>query len=75
MHNIQLHTFKGCQSTVDFRDRLEDLINREELDLEIEMVMVPSPENAEEMGLFGSPTILINGVEFQSERRGPAGFY
>ncbi len=75
MQHIQLRTFKGCQSTVDFRDRLEDLGNREELDLDIEMVIVPSPESAEEMGLFGSPTFLTNGVEFQSERRGPAGFY
>ena len=75
MKKAQLVTFKGCQSTVDFRSELENLIDTENLDVEVEMVLVPSIGRAEEMGLFGSPTILIDGVEIQQERIGPAGFY
>jgi hypothetical protein len=75
MNNIRLITFKGCQSTVDLRSQLENLIERESLDATIEMVFVQSPGRAMEMGLFGSPTILINGIEVQPERRGPAGFF
>lgn len=75
MRNIQLITFKGCQSTIDFRSQLEDLIDRENLDVEVEMILVPTPKKAREKGLFGSPTILIDGLEYQQERRGPAGFY
>ncbi|MGR3178472.1 MAG: hypothetical protein ACUZ8E_10490 [Candidatus Anammoxibacter sp.] len=75
MRKIELVTFKGYQSTVDCHAEIEEMIDSENLDAEAEMVVVPSPEKAEEMGLYGSPTILIDGVEIQQERRGPAGMY
>jgi hypothetical protein len=75
MTNVQLVTFKGCQSTIDFRTQLEKLIEIQELDIELETILVPSPKKAGEMGLFGSPTILIDGVEYQQDRRGVEGFY
>ena len=59
MKHIKLITFKGCQSTVDFHDTLEDLIAEDGLDATVEMVQVPSPEDAEEYGLRGSPTIFV----------------
>lgn len=75
MHTITLITFKGCQSTIDFRNDLEKRIAVGELDAQVEMVLVPSPDSAESMNLYGSPTILLDGAEYQEERRGPAGFY
>jgi hypothetical protein len=75
MQKVSLITFKGCQSTIDFFNQLETRIAEEDLHVEVDMILVPSPERAAAMGLFGSPTILINGAELQQERRGPAGFY
>ncbi len=75
MRKVQLITFKGCQSTVDFRSQLGNLIDTENLDVEVEMIFVPLPKKAEEMGMFGSPTLFIDGLEVQQERRGPAGCY
>jgi hypothetical protein len=75
MKKVSLITFKGCKSTIDLFDQLEARIVEDNLEVEVEMVLVPFPEKAMEMGLFGSPTILINGVELQQERRGPTGFY
>jgi len=72
---VEITTFKGCQPTVDLHTELEDLIEDQRLDIEIALKLVPSPDQAEPMGLFGSPTIRIDGAEFQSERRGQAGFY
>ena len=69
MPTIQLTTFKGCQPTVDFRDELEELIDKEGLDIDLDIVMVPAPESAQEMRLYGSPTIVLDRVEFQAERR------
>jgi len=73
MKKIELLTFKGCQSTVDFMSQLENL--RDDMDIDIQMIIVPSPDYAEKMDLAGSPTIIIDGVEYQKERRGPTGFY
>ena len=75
MKHIKLITFRGCQSTVDFHDALEDAIRDDGLDITVELTQVPSPEVAEEYGLYGSPTILVDGQEYQKARRGPAGFY
>jgi hypothetical protein len=75
MRKIELITFRGWQCTVDFRNQLGELIEGQKLDVEAAMKLVPSPDHAREMGLFGSPTILIDGQEYQQERHGPAGFY
>lgn len=75
MHTIQLITSKGCQSTIDFRNQLEGIICKKNLDIEVKIIMVPTLKKATEMGLYGSPTILIDGLEYQKERRGPPGFY
>jgi hypothetical protein len=74
-HTISLVTFKGCQSTMDFRDVLEALIDARKIFARIEMIVTPSADRAAEFGLYGSPTVLIDGHEYQRERRGPAGFY
>ena len=46
MSKVQLVTFKGRQSTINFRTELENLIETEKLDLEIEMILLPSPAAA-----------------------------
>lgn len=75
MHAITLITFKGCQPTMDFRDQLEALIDRRAIDATVELVVVQSPLDAARFELHGSPTILIDGIEYQRDRHGPAGFY
>jgi hypothetical protein len=75
MSTIQLITFKGCQSTIDFRNKLDIVKLPKRKKLTVEMTIVHSQTRAREMGLYGSPTILIDGLEYQKERRGPPGFY
>jgi len=75
MNTIQLITFKGCQSTIDFRNKLENVRTIKWKYLRVEMKIVLSETIALKEGLYGSPTILIDGIEYQKERRGPPGFY
>ena len=75
MNTVQLITFKGCQSTIDFRNKLENLRTIKEKELSVEMKIVSSHKKAHKEGLYGSPTILVNGIEYQKEGRGPPGFY
>lgn len=72
---VEIIAFKGCESALDLRDQVEDLVDTENLEAEVKLTIVTSRDKAKEMGLFGSPTILIDGQEYQTERRGPAGFY
>ncbi len=75
MKKIDIVTFKGCQSSVNLQMALEKMVQERGLDVEAELVIVPSAGKAEEMNLFGSPTLFIAGNEYQKERRGPAGMY
>lgn len=72
---IEIITFKGCESALDLRDLVEDLINTLNLQMELKLTITASGDTAKETGLYGSPTLLIDGKEYQMERRGPAGFY
>lgn len=72
---IQVLTFKGCQTTVDFIQQLADLAKEKNLDFKIDVITVPTLEKAEEMGLYGSPTVLINGEEYQKNISAKPGFY
>jgi predicted thioredoxin/glutaredoxin len=75
MKTIQVITFKGCQSTIDFLNTLENSRLIKKIKYHIKMTVVPSENISRKAGLYGSPTILINGREYQKERRGPPGFY
>jgi 2-hydroxychromene-2-carboxylate isomerase len=72
---IEIITFKGCESGLDLRDQVEDLVDTQNLEAEVKLTITASRDKAKETGLFGSPTLLIDGQEYQMERRGPAGFY
>ena len=75
MNTVQLITFKGCHSTIDFRNKLENARTMKGKELSVGMTIVSSQKKAHEEGLHGSPTILINGIEYQKDRCGPPGFY
>ena len=75
MKNITVVTFKGCQSAMDFKDELEIQIDENDLSIQVEFSFVPAPEQAEAMGLFGSPTILIEGEVYAKNEQAVPGFY
>lgn len=75
MNYIEIITFKGCQFSVDLRNQLENLICTKNIEIDVKMTIVQMEKKAAEKGLYGAPTILINGNEYQKERRGPPGFY
>ena len=60
---------------MDFEREFEELVEEEGLDVEVFFTLVPTPQDAESKGLFGSPTIKVDGQEIQADRRGPAGFF
>ena len=75
MRKIELLTFKGCQTAIDLSRFMEDLIQKENLDATVETIAVFSPEDAEKIGLYGSPTILVDGEEYQKQPFAQPGFY
>lgn len=61
---IELHYFEGCPSWQVADDRLrEALAAAGHADVTVERVLVATPEQAEELGFCGSPTVLLDGVD------------
>jgi hypothetical protein len=73
MKKIHIVTFDGCGTAKKLIADLENVQESENFDLEV--TVVPSADKAEEMGLYGSPTIYIDGCEYQKNSGSSPGFY
>ncbi len=73
MNRIKIVTFSGCGATTQLLEELQLLQENQPFDLDL--VTVDTPAQAEEMGLYGSPTIYINGIELQKGSNAEPGFY
>ncbi|MEE4243598.1 MAG: hypothetical protein V2I36_19210 [Desulfopila sp.] len=73
MNTVEIVTFDGCRTA---RQLIKDLeAARLKEDFELRVSRVPSADHAAEMGLYGSPTILINNEIYQETGRENPGFY
>ena len=73
--HVRILAYKGCQFTMDLLNAIY-VLNRDHGDcVSSELELVQSLGQARMMGLYGSPTILVDGREYQDWWRGPAGLY
>ena len=73
MKTIQIITFDGCGTAKKLVADLENLQKSKNFTLDVKVV--PSADKAGEMGLYGSPTIYIDGIEYQKDTNSSPGFY
>lgn len=73
MKKIHIITFDGCGTAGKLIADLEDIQNSENFQLDV--TVVTSAEKADEMGLYGSPTIYIDGIQYQKDNNSSPGFY
>ncbi|MBI4468745.1 MAG: hypothetical protein HY650_05410 [Acidobacteria bacterium] len=62
---IRLLYFDGCPSYEHALRDLRDALAETRLAVNIELVQVTSPEEAERLGFLGSPTIQVDGVDLE----------
>jgi hypothetical protein len=75
MRKIEILTFKGCQTAVELAQKLTEMIKDNLLEAEVITTVVPTLEEAQVKGLNGSPTIKIDGEEYQKQIMAKPGFY
>lgn len=73
MKTIEVITFDGCGTAKQLIADLEGLQEKENFNLQVKVV--PSADRAGEMRLYGSPTVYINGHEYQRDENSTPGFY
>ncbi len=70
---VEVITFGGCDTAKTLISELEELKGQETFELVV--TVVQSAEDAESMHLYGSPTVVLNGEEYQKISGGNPGFY
>ena len=65
--NVQLLTFPGCPNAAAARERLRRVLESSNVLAEIEEVNTAAPETPGRLRGWGSPTILIDGVDSEGQ--------
>uniref|UniRef100_A0A7V6CDT0 DUF2703 domain-containing protein n=1 Tax=Thermodesulfobacterium geofontis TaxID=1295609 RepID=A0A7V6CDT0_9BACT len=66
---IRFLYFKGCPHTEPALNLLKEVLKEKGIKEEIEIIEVNSEEDAIKYRFLGSPTIQINGLDIEKERR------
>ena len=62
---IQIQHFHGCPNSPEMIRRVKEAITGNEENVEYEEILVETNDIAEKAKFRGSPTVLINGVDFE----------
>lgn len=62
---IEIQHFRGCPNSPEMIHRVKEAIKGSEEKIEYNEVLVESNELAEKLKFIGSPTVLINGEDFE----------
>ena len=60
---IQFLSFEGCPLSDAARDQLDQALNACDFNEKYEVIDIMDPDTSEDLRSWGSPTILINGLD------------
>ncbi|MDZ7763742.1 MAG: DUF2703 domain-containing protein [Melioribacteraceae bacterium] len=63
---IEIQYFTGCPNSQTMIDRVREAITNFSSNVEYKEILVESPEYADKIKFRGSPTLLINGIDFDN---------
>lgn len=66
---IRLLHFQGCPNAQQALDLLKSILKEKGVDREVEVIEVKSQQDARKYHFLGSPSIQINGLDIEKERR------
>ena len=65
MIKIEIQYFEGCPHSDVMIENVKEAIAQIDTHIELETVLVDTPEKAEKYKFLGSPTVLINGIDLE----------
>jgi|HubBroStandDraft_4_1064222.scaffolds.fasta_scaffold15914_2 hypothetical protein len=72
---IEVLTFEGCPNAEGTGELVRQAVRLEAVDATIEFIVVNTPDDAQQMGFCGSPSVRVDGedVEPSANSKGPYG--
>jgi hypothetical protein len=68
--NVEFYYFDGCPSYQSSLENLREVLREENINADLKLINVESPEKAEMVGFQGSPSIKINGKDLEGKNEG-----
>lgn len=69
MVDVKVLSIKGCQATPPTIELVESVAQEMNIDIELAVQVVETPEQAQENRFIGSPTVQINGLDIEPDAR------
>jgi mercuric ion transport protein len=66
---VQVLYFDGCPNSLPAVELVAETLRAEGIETDVELVLVASAEQAQEIEFLGSPTVRINGLDVEPEAR------
>ena len=65
MKKVEFQYFEGCPSYKQALTNLKEVLAELEIEVDFDLINVETPEQAEKLGFYGSPSIKIDGRDFE----------
>ncbi|MDP2303209.1 MAG: DUF2703 domain-containing protein [Ignavibacteria bacterium] len=62
---IEIQYFNGCPNSQTMIDRVKEAITNSKIKIDYKEILVESSEYADKIKFRGSPTLLINNIDFE----------
>ena len=69
MFDIKVLSIKGCQATPPTIELVEAVAKEMNININLNVIVVETPEQAQENRFIGSPTVQINGLDIEPSSR------
>jgi hypothetical protein len=66
MKMIEFLYFEGCPSYEETLRNLKEILAEENIDANLNLIAIRSPEESESKGFYGSPSIRIDGIDLEA---------
>lgn len=63
---IEVQYFTGCPNSKTMLERVREAINLASIEIDYKETLIETPEEADKVKFRGSPTLLINGIDFEN---------
>ena len=69
MIKVEVQHFEGCPNGPEMINNVKEAIARFDGEVEYRELLVDTIEKAQEIGFLGSPTLMINGKDFEGREK------
>jgi len=69
MTDIKVLSIKGCEATPPTIDLVKSVAAEMNINIDLNVIVVETPEQAQENRFIGSPTVQINGIDIEPASR------